>query len=72
MVKRYKWSLSITVAPGVCHSNHRLRALYGKIKEAVELFDKEDVEWPLDELEREAPEMVMDVEPDDEAAPQHL
>ena len=56
----------------MCHSNHRLRALYGKIKEAVELFDKEDVEWPLDELEREAPEMVMDVEPDDEAAPQHL
>jgi hypothetical protein len=78
MVKRYKWSLSITdythqpsFAPGVCHSNHRLRSLCGKIKEAVELFDKEDVEWPLDELEREAPEMVMDVEPDEEA-PQHL
>lgn len=53
------------------YSNHRLRSLCGKIKEAVELFDKEDVEWPLDELEREAPEMVMDVEPDEEA-PQHL
>ncbi len=39
-----------------------MRSLYGKLKEAAAVVDKEAIGWPLADLEREAPEVVMDVE----------
>jgi len=44
------------------YSNYRLRSLYIKVKEAVELFSKSNVKWALEDLEREAPEVIMEVE----------
>jgi len=32
------------------------------VKEAVELFSKSNVKWALEDLEREAPEVIMEVE----------
>lgn len=41
----------------------RLRALYEKLKVEVQLFDTEDVGWPLRQLELDAP-LTMDTDED--------